>query len=140
MKGKENAKLKLNIQLKLLSGHALWPEKRGCYIPAYDAELPRATNGHKVQVYIDNVLITTRSESTLIDNLHKTFDSLDKYHLKLNPTKCSFGVPAGQVLGFLISARGIEANPKKIEDILMMAKTAKLHEIKQLARRVAALS
>jgi hypothetical protein len=59
------------------------------------------------------VVITTRSESTLIDDLHETFDSLEKYHLKLNPTKCSFGVPTGQLLGFLVLVRGIEANPEK---------------------------
>jgi hypothetical protein len=50
----------------------------------------------------------------LIDDLRETFDNLDRYKLKLNPTKCSFGVPAGKLLGFLVSARGIEADPKKI--------------------------
>jgi dsDNA-binding SOS-regulon protein len=58
----------------------------------------------------------------------------------LNLTKCSFGVPIGQLLGFLVSARGIKANPKKIQAILAMAKPTKLHEIQQLVGRVAALS
>jgi hypothetical protein len=49
--------------------------------------------------------------------------------LKLNPTKCSFGVRAGQLLGFLVSARGIEANPEKIQEILIMGKPTKLHKI-----------
>jgi hypothetical protein len=65
---------------------------------------------------------------------------LDRYKLKLNPTKCSFGVLAGQLLGFLVSARGIEANPEKIQAILTMAKPTKLHEIQQLAGRVTTLS
>jgi hypothetical protein len=86
------------------------------------------------------VVITTRVEATLIGDLRETFDNLDRYRLKLNPTKCSFGVPAGQLLGFLVSARGIEANPEKIQAILTMAKPTKLHEIQQLAGRVAALS
>jgi hypothetical protein len=51
-----------------------------------------------IQVYIDNVVITTRDELMLIDDLRKIFDNLDIYQLKLNPTKCSFGVPAGQLL------------------------------------------
>jgi hypothetical protein len=46
----------------------------------------------------------------------------------------------GQLHGFLVSARGIEANPENIQAILMMAKPMKLHEIQQLAGRVAALS
>jgi hypothetical protein len=96
--------------------------------------------GRNVQVYIDDVVITTREEATLISDLWETFDNLDRYKLKLNPTKCSFGVPAGQLLGFLVSARGIEANPEKIQAILTMAKPTKLHEIQQLAGWVAALS
>jgi hypothetical protein len=54
--------------------------------------------GRNVQVYIDNVVITTREEAMLIGNLQETSDNLDRYKLKLNPTKCSFGIPAGQLL------------------------------------------
>jgi hypothetical protein len=96
--------------------------------------------GRNVQVYIDYMVITTWEEATLIGDLPETFDNLNKYKLKLNPTKCSFGVPTRQLLKFLVSARGIEANPEKIQAILMMAKPTKLHEIQQLAGRVAALS
>jgi hypothetical protein len=69
--------------------------------------------GRNIQVYIDNVVITTRKEESLISDLAETFDNLNRYKLKLNPTKCSFGMSAGQVLGFLVSARGIEANQKR---------------------------
>jgi hypothetical protein len=75
------------------------------------------------------VVITTRSESTLIDDLCVTLDNLDKYRLKLNPTKCSFVVPARQLFRFFVSARGIETNREKIQEILMMAKSTKLDEI-----------
>jgi hypothetical protein len=61
--------------------------------------------GQNIQVYIDDVVITTRKEKSLTDDLKETFDNLDRYKLKLNPTKCSFGVSAGQLLGFLVSAR-----------------------------------
>jgi hypothetical protein len=60
------------------------------------------------------VVITPRKEESLITNLREALDNLDKYKLKLNLTKCSIGVPAGQLLGFLVSARGIEGNPGKI--------------------------
>ncbi|KAK1604059.1 hypothetical protein QYE76_027732 [Lolium multiflorum] len=85
--------------------------------------------GKNVQVYIDDVIITTKSGSSLIDDLRETFDNLDKFRLKLNPTKCSFGVPAGEILGYLVSVRGIEANPEKIQAILTMRKPTKLKEI-----------
>jgi hypothetical protein len=86
------------------------------------------------------VVITTREEAMLISDLQETFNNLDRYKLKLNPTKCSFGVLAGQLLGFLVSARGTETNSENIQAILTMAKSTKLHEIQQLAGRVAALN
>jgi hypothetical protein len=75
------------------------------------------------------VVITTRKEESLITDLRETFDNLDRYNVKLNPTKCSFGVPAGKLLGFLVSARGIEENPEKIQVILTMGKPTKLHHV-----------
>jgi hypothetical protein len=96
--------------------------------------------GRNIQVYIDDVVITIRKEESLITDLKETFYNLDRYNLKLNLTKCSFGVPAGQLLGFLISARGIEANPEKIQPILTMGKPTKLYQVQQPAGQVAALS
>jgi hypothetical protein len=57
-------------------------------------------------VYIDDVVITTREEATLIGDLRETFDNLDRYKVKLNLTKCSFGVLAGQLLGFQYRLEG----------------------------------
>jgi hypothetical protein len=61
--------------------------------------------GRNIQVYIDDVVITMRREEFIIDDLKETFNNLDRYKLKLNLTRCSFGVLAGQHLGFLVSAR-----------------------------------
>jgi hypothetical protein len=85
--------------------------------------------GRNIQVYINDVVITMIREESLINDLKEIFNNLDRYKLKLNPTKCSFGVSAGQLLGFLVSAREIEANPEKIQEILTMGKLAKLHEV-----------
>jgi hypothetical protein len=86
------------------------------------------------------VVITTRKEESLITDLRETFDNLVKYKLNLNPTKCSFGVPSGQLLGLLVSARGLEANLEKIQAVLTMGNPTKLHQVQQIAGRVAALS
>jgi hypothetical protein len=64
--------------------------------------------GRNIQVYIDDVVITTRKEEALIDDLKETFDNLDIYKLKLKLTKCSFGVPVGQLLGFLRGGKSRE--------------------------------
>jgi hypothetical protein len=60
--------------------------------------------GRNIQVYIDDVVITIREETSLISDLAETFDNLSRYKLKLNLTKCFFGVSAGQLLGFFVSA------------------------------------
>ena len=53
--------------------------------------------GKNIEVYIDDIIIKTRDSSMLIDDLRQTFDNLDRYQIKLNPKKCFFGVPGGQI-------------------------------------------
>ncbi|XP_070045611.1 uncharacterized protein [Nicotiana tomentosiformis] len=73
---------------------------------------------HKeIEVYMDGVIIKSKRSSYHRADLKKVFDRLRKYNLKLNPAKCAFGVPAGKLLGFIISRRGIELNPSKIKAI-----------------------
>ena len=62
------------------------------------------------------------------------------YHLRLNPTKCIFGVPAGKLLGFLVSERGIEANMDKIKAITSLGKSVNVNQVQRMAGRIAALS
>ena len=85
--------------------------------------------GRNVHVYIDDIVIMTRQEDTLLQDLRETFAALNKYKIKFYPDKCAFGVHAGQLLGYLISARGIEADLEKIEALLTMPPTTKLHEV-----------
>ena len=60
--------------------------------------------------------------------------------MKLNPAKCAFGIASGKFLGFLVSQRGIEANPEKIRAILEMKSPRTVKEVQRLTGRVAALS
>ena len=69
---------------------------------------------------MDDVVVKTKDPSTLIADLKQTFDSLHKYKWKLNPTKCVFGVPSRQLLGFLMSHRGIKASMKQIQITIQM--------------------
>ena len=62
-------------------------------------------------------MVKTREKDTLIKDLEETFANLRKVNIKLNPAKCVFGVPSGKLLEFLVSHRGIEANPDKIRAI-----------------------
>ena len=60
--------------------------------------------------------------------------------MKLNPSKCAFGVSSGKVLGFMVSHRGIKANPDKIQAILDMEPLKNIKEIQSLTGRVVALN
>ena len=70
--------------------------------------------GRNVQVYIDDMLVKSLRENDHLDDLQETFDTLQSYNMKLNPSKCVFGVTIGKFLGFLVSQRGIEVNREKI--------------------------
>ena len=70
--------------------------------------------GRNVEVYVDDMLVKSQDEKTHLDDLQETFDTLRQYNMKLNPSKCAFGVSSRKFLGFMVSHRGIEANPDKI--------------------------
>jgi hypothetical protein len=73
--------------------------------------------GWNVEAYIDDVVVKSEKHGDLLDDLKETIDILRKYKMKLNPKKCAFGVSSGKLLGYMVSARGIDANPKKLEAI-----------------------
>ncbi|SPT19693.1 unnamed protein product [Triticum aestivum] len=76
--------------------------------------------GRNAHVYVDDIVVKTEKRGTLLEDLKETFANLRRFQIKLNPEKCVFGVPAGQLLGILVSERGIECNPVKIKAIERM--------------------
>ena len=66
--------------------------------------------GRNVQVYVDDMLLKSRREDDHLDGLKETFDTLRSYNMKLNPSKCAFGVINGKFLWFMVSQRGIKVN------------------------------
>jgi hypothetical protein len=93
-----------------------------------------------VQVYVDDVIIKTKESKTLIDDLWETFANLRRFRMKLNPAKCTFGVPVGKLLSFLVSSRGIEVNPSKIHAIERMKRPTDLKEVQKFTGCLASLS
>jgi hypothetical protein len=93
-----------------------------------------------VEVYVDDIVVKTRESNSLLENLAQVFDKLRATSTKLNLKKCVFGVSAGKLLGFLVSHRGIEANPDKVRAIEAMRPPARLKDIQRLTGSLAALS
>jgi hypothetical protein len=94
----------------------------------------------KVEVYIDDIVVKTKRGSALVKDLTLIFDKLRATHTKLNPDKCVFGVSVGKLLGFLVSHRGIEANPEKIKAIEAMRPPVRIKDVQKLTGSLAALS
>ena len=89
--------------------------------------------GRNAHVYVDDIVVKTEKRGTLLEDLKETFANLRRFQIKLNPEKCVFGVPAGQLLGFLVSEHGIECNPVKIKAIERMEIPTKLRDVQKLS-------
>jgi hypothetical protein len=76
--------------------------------------------GKRVEAYVDDVVFKIENSENFIEDLQLVFNSLRRYWWKFNPEKCVIGVPAGRLLEFIVSQRGIEANPEKIKAIMRM--------------------
>ena len=85
--------------------------------------------GWNVEVYVDDMLVKSLDEEKHLDNLQETFDTLRQHQMKLNPSKCVFGVSSEKFLGFMVSQRGIETNPDKIRAILDMEPPKNIKEV-----------
>ena len=81
-----------------------------------------------------------RREDDHLDDLKETFNTFRSYNIKLNPSKCAFGVTAGKFLRFMMSQRGIEINPDKIQTIIEMAPPRNIKEVQSLNNKVVALN
>jgi hypothetical protein len=97
--------------------HDIWSKNAG-------ATYQRAMNlifhellGNTVVVYIDDIVLKLAEFSSHLADLHKAFDKMCQYGLKMNPCKCAFGVSAGKFLGFVIHEHGIEIDPDRIKSI-----------------------
>ena len=82
--------------------------------------------GHTMEVYFDGMLVKSLKAKEHINNLRESFDILCTYNVKLNPSKCAFGVSSDKFLSFMVNHRGIEANPAKIQALMNMESLRKL--------------
>ena len=93
-----------------------------------------------MEVQIDDMLVKLVKAELLVDNLAESFQDLKDYKMKLNPTKCGFGVSAGKFIAFIVNSLRIEANQNKIKTTIDMRPPLNTKEIQHLTGRIAALS
>ncbi|GJS21707.1 reverse transcriptase domain-containing protein [Tanacetum coccineum] len=96
--------------------------------------------GKKLEVYVDDMVVKSKSEREMLADIAETFDNLRRINMKLNPKKCSFGVTEGKFLGYMVTSEGIRANPTKTKDIAEMQSPKTWGEMQSLAGKLAALN
>jgi len=96
--------------------------------------------GRNVQAYVNDMVVTSQQKEQHIADLEELFTTIAKYRLNLNPEKCVFGVEVGKFLGFLLTERGIGANPEKCTAVIAIKSPTSIKEVQQLTERMVALS
>ena len=95
--------------------------------------------GKTMEVYIEDMLVKSKERPDHTTHLQQAFELLRAYDMKLNPTKCAFGVSVGRFFRFMMTQRGIEANPAQLQAILESLGPSSKKWIQQLTDRLAAL-
>ena len=96
--------------------------------------------GSTVEAYVDDIVVKSKKRGDLIQDLKIAFSCLRANKIKLNPEKYVFGVPRGMLLGYIVSQRGIEANPEKVSAIARMGPIRDAKGVQKVTGCLAALS
>jgi ribonuclease HI len=96
--------------------------------------------GRTVEAYVDDIVVKTRKADNLVSDLRIAFGCLRANRVKLNPKKCVFGVSRGMLLGYIVSERGIKANPEKVAALERMGPIRDLKGVQKVLGCLAALS
>ena len=96
--------------------------------------------GKSVEVYIDDMVVKSKLVSEHVADLSNIFEILRRHKLRLNASKCTFGVGSGKFLGYMMTHRGIEVNPDQIRAINCLQPPRNRKEVQKLTRMMAALN
>ena len=96
--------------------------------------------GKNIEIYIDDMVVKRKVVSERLRDLGNIFEVLRKYKLRLNASKCSFGVGSGKFLGYMVTHRGIEVNPDQINTINNLRSPWNPKEVQKLTGMAAALN
>ena len=95
--------------------------------------------GRTMEVYIDDIVIKSKTRVEHIQHLEEVFSLMRKYNMKLNALKCAFGVNTGKFLGFLVTQWGIEMKLDQVKVVLETPIPSTKKEMQRLTSHLAAL-
>ena len=96
--------------------------------------------GKNIEIYVDDMVVKNKMVTEHLEDLGDIFDILRRHKLRLNASKCSFGIGSGKFLGYMVTHRGIEVNPDQIKAINDLKPPQNAKEVQKLTRMIAALN
>ena len=96
--------------------------------------------GKIIEIYIDNMVVKSKAKSEHVNDLGNIFEILRKHKLRLNASKCSFGVRLGKFLGYMFTHHKIEVNPDQIKEINNLLSPRNPKEVQRLIGMTTALN
>ncbi|GKC85410.1 reverse transcriptase domain-containing protein [Tanacetum coccineum] len=96
--------------------------------------------GRNLEVYVDDLVIKSRTEEEIIRDIAETFKTLRQINMKLNPKKCSFGMREGMFLGYKVNTDGLKVCPDKADAVLSLPSPRCLKDVQKLNGKLASLN
>ena len=96
--------------------------------------------GKSIEVYINDMVVKSKLESEHVIDLGNIFEILRRHKLRLNASKCSFGVKSGKFLGYMVTYREIEVNPDQIKAINNLQPPRNPKEVQRLTEMTTTLN
>nr|GEV52360.1 hypothetical protein [Tanacetum cinerariifolium] len=93
-----------------------------------------------LEAYVDDMVIKSRTEQDILKGIEQTFSTLRRINMKLNPKKCSFGMEERKFLGYIVTSKGIRANPEKEKAIMEMPSPKTHKQMQSLSGKLEALN
>lgn len=92
--------------------------------------------GRNMEFYIDDIIVKTSEGRIHVADLEDILESVKRYNMQLNPTKCSFEIHTSKFLGFMLIRRWIEVNPYRFHSIINMRSSSNVKEVQRLTGRL----
>ncbi|GJW90159.1 reverse transcriptase domain-containing protein [Tanacetum coccineum] len=96
--------------------------------------------GRNLEVYVDDLVIKSRTEDEIIRDIEETFKTVREINMKLNLKKCTFGVEEGMFLRYKVNTKGIKVCPNKADAILSLPSLKCLKDVQKLNGKLASLN
>ena len=96
--------------------------------------------GKSIEAYIDDMVVKSKITSEHMRDLRDIFEILRRHKLRLNVSKCSFGVGSGKFLSYMVTHRGIEVNSDQIKAVNSLQPPRNPKEVQKLTGMIAALN